>query len=269
MLLPRAGKNPKASSHLPKTIQVIHNQTMNDAELAGLIKAELAAYQPKDEATEILANAQILLIVSVTSAGKNTITAELIKSSDFYFMVSHTTRLPRRNKGIRERDGREYHFVSNQQLLEMLRQGEFFECKYIHGQQFSGISLAEIRKAIAQTKIGVSDVEVQGVEEFLQRKPDATAIFILPPSFKEWMRRLRHRQADEATEEIHRRLMSARMELETALQRPYYHFVVNDDLTKAVAEIKRLALEQKKADDSAARQAAQRLLKDLKIYLAS
>jgi guanylate kinase len=57
----------------------------------------------------------------------------------------------------------------------------------------------------------------------------------LPPNFQTWLTRLEHRGGMPA-DEVYRRLESAHAELRSALTRPYYHFVVNDDLALATRQ---------------------------------
>lgn len=56
-----------------------------------------------------------------------------------------------------------------------------------------------------------------------------THIFVLPPDFDEWMRRMDGRGAMDPGEKK-RRLQSAVSEISGALKRPYFKFLVNWDL---------------------------------------
>lgn len=238
---------------------------MNEEQLVGEIKEVLAKYKPSDQTRDILAKARVLLLVGMTGAGKQRIIQELLQTNKYYFIVSHTTRSPRSNNGVPEQDGVEYYFISNEDLLHMLKNGEFVECKFIHNQQFSGTSVKEIMKASADDKIATTDIEVQGVEEYMKLKPDTTPVFIIPPSFEEWERRLNDRgrlHADELTN----RYQSAAMEIETALKKDYYQFVINDDLDSAVKAVDLIASGGERSDESQqkGREVARSLLHRLK-----
>jgi guanylate kinase len=236
--------------------------------LTARIKEQLKTYQPRPEAIEILKNTYVLLLVGITGAGRNRIIKELVKDKKFHFIVSHTTRPPRVNEGVLEQNGIEYYFIDNKTLLSMVQQGEFVECKFIHNQQFSGTSLTEISKAAQNNQIAATDLEVQGVDEYMYLKPDTVAVFVLPPNFSEWQRRLEKRgESDKA--EVKRRLESALMEIKMALSKDYYHFVVNDDLKKSVRDIKALA-EGKNlliGSEAEGRKLAEQLLKDIQSHL--
>ena len=64
-------------------------------------------------------------------------------------------------------------------------------------------------------------------------------IFVLPPSYQEWMRRWESRGVISSSER-HNRMQSARRELTEALHKKYYHFLVNDDLVKSVNGVKKI-----------------------------
>jgi len=66
----------------------------------------------------------------------------------------------------------------------------------------------------------------------------------LPPSFDEWLHRIKHR-GPMSTAEYRRRLESAALEFETALREDYYSFVINDTIPSAVKEIQEIVQEGK------------------------
>jgi guanylate kinase len=78
------------------------------------------------------------------------------------------------------------------------------------------------------------DIEVQGADQVRQRRKDALAIFILPPTANELLRRLTGRRS-ETREQVARRIAQADRELEAALG--YDHVVVNDVLDRAVEAV--------------------------------
>ena len=117
-------------------------------------------------------------------------------------------------------------------MLNDLKQGLYLGPAIIHHQQVSGISLRELQKAKTEQKIPITAVDFAGAETIYAQTDNVTVIYILPPSFQVWLSRLEHR-GGIPTEEIYRRLESAHAELRSALTRPYYHFVVNDDLALA------------------------------------
>ena len=79
-------------------------------------------------------------------------------------------------------------------------------------------------------------IDVQGIEEIMQQVFNLKASFILPPSFEIWMERLA-RRGEMSYVERQKRLQSARMELERALNDEHFTLVVNHDVSQAAKEI--------------------------------
>ena len=198
------------------------------------IEQLVAEYQPPVDAVEAIRHTKIALLVGISGAGKDTIKHQLLKRPGFGEIVSHTTRSPRENGGIMEQDSKDYHFVSTDMIQEMLERGAFVEAKFVHGTVY-GTSLEEVKKA-GMNGTAITDVDVQGVAEYKAVSDKVVAIFIVPPSYDEWIRRLKRRYStdEEFAREWPKRRQSAIVELERALELPYYHCVINDDLARAV-----------------------------------
>jgi guanylate kinase len=122
----------------------------------------------------------------------------------------------------------------------MINDRRFVEVKIVHETNIYGTSVAEIQRIHDADKIAVTDIDVQGVVEYVALNPQAKAVFLLPPSFDEWMRRLSERGGLDQ-DELKLRLETAQDELEHALKAGHFHFVINADLDKAVADIRTYA----------------------------
>ncbi len=146
------------------------------------------------------------------------------------FSVSYTTRLPR----PRERNGRDYHFVSAARFRQMSASHEFLEWAEVYGNSY-GTSRQQILDAQRAGKDILLDIDVQGHQKVREQLPDAVSIFLLPPSFQELRRRLTRRHAD-APEVIERRLVAAREEIRH--WREYDYAVVNDDVRQATRALR-------------------------------
>lgn len=196
----------------------------------------IANYQPSRAAISLIQSAKIVLLVGISGAGKDTIKRKLLEDEGYKDIISHTTRAPRMDDGQMETDGVEYHFVQMDKAHQMLEEQAFIEAKFVHGSVVYGTSVNEVEKAYKQGKIAVTDIDVQGVEEYKQLSQDVVAIFILPPDCNTWRERLRKRYETEAEFEAEwpKRRNSAINELRQALEVPYYHFIINDDLNHAV-----------------------------------
>lgn len=193
------------------------------------------SYAPSAETIRLVQDTRITLLVGISGAGKDTIKKKLLEKEDYCDIISHTTRSPRLNSGIPEQDGVDYHFVSTETATTMLAENKFIEAKLVH-ETIYGTSTQEVRVAHDTDKIAITDLDVQGVEEYKQISRDVVAIFILPPSYSVWRERLmqRYESSDEFDREWPRRRASAIKELEQALSVSYYHFIINDNLENSV-----------------------------------
>lgn len=199
----------------------------------------LSNYKISDGVVSVLRSSKLLLLAGVTSSGRNTVIGELLKTNNFHYIVSDTTRKPRVNHGVLEQDGNEYWFKTEEELLAGLRSGEYIEAAIVHNQQVSGISFRELVKSQSEGKIAVTDIEIMGVRSIVRVKPDTKCVFMIPPSFEEWMKRLANR-GKMSESELSRRLKSAIKEINFALEVDLFEVVVNNefhDTTKTIANI--------------------------------
>jgi guanylate kinase len=183
----------------------------------------------------------LLLVLSAPSgAGKTTLAHRLAAvEPDARFSVSATTRAPR---GA-ERDGVDYHFVSRQRFDELVAAGALAEWAEVHGNRY-GTLAATVEEALAQGRIALFDIDVQGGAQLQARWPArAVMVFILPPSMAELERRLRSRSTD-AEPVIARRLAAAREEIARGATR-YDWLVVNDDLERALADLRAIVARER------------------------
>lgn len=191
-----------------------------------------------DIARELIKNTKLLLVASVVGGGKDTIVKELLKTGDFHRIISHTTRKPRINHGVMEENGREYNFISREQATELLAKDAFIEAKFVHGNVY-GTSVAEIQAARDEDKIAVTDIDIQGVVEYLDVKPDTHAVFLLPPSVDTWLKRLENRYGnlDEHQEEIRTRFRTAYDEIKHVQEDGRFILIINDELQTTVERV--------------------------------
>jgi len=213
---------------------------MNSLDYLVEFQKVLADYRVSAAGKRILRQTKLVLLTAPTSIGRNTIIRQLLRTNQYHFIISDTTREPRVNDGVLERDGEVYWFRSEQEVLRDLQSGQYLEAAIIHNQQVSGISIRELELAQDENKVAITDIEIVGVGNVMAAKPDTMAIFVLPPSFEEWQRRIK-RRGHMPPEELRRRLESAAWEYSAALEHEYYHFVINDTVEDAAERIHELA----------------------------
>lgn len=145
--------------------------------------------------------------------------------------VSATTRPPRPG----ERDGVEYHFLSEEAFESRRRRGEFLECFQVFGGgHWYGTLGSEVHAALAAGQWVVLEIDVQGALAVMEQFPDAITFFIEPESAEELERRLRGR-GTETEDAIQRRLARARAEMAAAGR--YRFRITNEEVGRAVDEI--------------------------------
>lgn len=175
---------------------------------------------------------KLIVISGPSGAGKTTLLAQLLERlPQLKPSVSATTRSPRPG----ERDGVDYHFLSDEEFARRKAAGDFLECCEVFGRGYwYGTLRSEVSPSLAAGKSVVLEIDVHGTEAIVRSFPDAVTVFVRPGSPEELERRLRGRGTD-SEQAISRRLAVARGELECADQ--YQYQVINDDVDRAVAEI--------------------------------
>ncbi len=175
---------------------------------------------------------KMLVISGPSGAGKSTICKKLLEDPRVVFGVSATTRKARPG----EVNAREYHFLSREEFRAQVEQGEFIEHAEVHGNMY-GTLRGPMRDALVAGKIYLLEIDVQGANQLRALGEPGIYVFIAPPDFEELRKRLVAR-ATESPEVLERRLHKAEDEWRERVS--YDHIVVNDDLARAVAEVRRL-----------------------------
>lgn len=174
---------------------------------------------------------KLIVISAPSGCGKTTITYALLKRyPQFTFSVSATTRPKRRN----EKHGKHYFFLTKKEFDQAIENNALVEWEKIYGN-FYGTLNKVVDEALAQGKILLFDVDVNGGLSIKKQYPeDAVLIFIEPPSFEVLKKRLQRRNTEDDAQ-LNQRLERVPMELETG--KLYDYSVVNDDLKKAIDEV--------------------------------
>ena len=174
----------------------------------------------------------LVVISGPSGCGKSTIVRRLLEDPRVEFSVSATTRAKRPG----EVDGRDYWFLTKDQFKQRVRAGEFIEFAEVHGNMY-GTLRGPMERAIEAGRIYLIEIDVQGASQLKALDVPGTYVFVTAPSPEELARRLRGRGTD-APEVIERRLQKAEDESREA--RNYDHVVVNDDLERALSEVRHL-----------------------------
>jgi len=174
---------------------------------------------------------KLIIISGPSGVGKSTITRQLVaRRAETYLSVSMTTR----PQAAGEQDGREYWFVSREQFHQWIEEGRLLEYAEVFGNLY-GTPRDNTREMLAAGRTVILEIDVQGAKQVKTIYPQATTIFILPPSSKVLAERIGHRAREDGAT-IARRLGGAGSEI-AAAEQYYDHLVINDDLEHAIREV--------------------------------
>lgn len=152
----------------------------------------------------------LLVISGPAGSGKGTVNAHLLKTGDFVFSVSATTRDPRPG----ERDGVNYHYISKEEFLGKINSNGMLEYTEYCGNYY-GTPRKQAEEVLESGKNLILEIEVDGAKQVKAKYPEAVLIMLLPPSFRTQEQRLRSR-GTETEEKILERLERTRAELDSA-----------------------------------------------------
>jgi guanylate kinase len=176
---------------------------------------------------------RLVVLSGPSGVGKDTvIQAVRRRLPDLQRPVAYTTRAPRPG----EEDGREYSFVTSEEFERLRERGEFLETARVHGNLY-GTSRQRVEELRQSGRDVLLKIDVQGAAQLHADQPDATFIFLAPPSREVLLARLRER-ATESPAELARRTEDADRELAQAGW--YHHLVVNDEVEQAAEEVVRI-----------------------------
>jgi guanylate kinase len=158
----------------------------------------------------------------------------------FAFSVSHTTRKPRNG----EEDGREYHFVTREEIMCGIEAGEFLEHTQFSGNYY-GTSKSAVQSVLSQDRICALDLDIQGVINLKKTNLDPIFCFIKPPTLESLEKRLRDR-GSETEDSLSKRLATAKVELEYEenVKNAFDFVIVNDHLESAYEKLKTILIPQ-------------------------
>lgn len=197
-----------------------------------------------------------LYVISAPSgAGKTSLVKALVQNlRNIHSSVSHTTRPPR----PKERDGVDYHFVSEQTFKDKMAAGDFLEYAHVYDHLY-GTSQEWVQQQLTAGQDIILEIDWQGAQQIRRLKAEAVGIYILPPSRAELEQRLRKRRQDNDTV-IEHRLRKAVEDI--SHYREFDYLIVNDDFGKALKELK-IIVKSHRLRQSTQTQRLQALLKDL------
>lgn len=175
---------------------------------------------------------RLIVLAGPSGVGKSSV-VRLVRAllPELRFSVSVTTRDPRPG----EVDGEDYHFVTTDEFDRMIENGELLEWASVHGGLHrSGTPAAAVEQALDLGKPVLLELDLAGARAVRASKPEATLVFMAPPTWDDLVQRLTSRATEEsaATE---RRLETAKVEL--AAQEEFDTVIVNTDVDHSCEEL--------------------------------
>ena len=179
----------------------------------------------------IKSNNFCIVLSSPSGAGKTSISKRLLKiDRSICLSISCTTRPIRKG----ETHKKDYLFLSDKQFSDLIKKNQFLEYAEVFGFRY-GTLRKTIVNFFKEKKDVLFDIDWQGFQQLKQSNLEVVGIFILPPSKKELVSRLKTRGRDTKSE------MKKRMNLvqnEISHFPEYDYVVVNKDINICVKQIK-------------------------------
>lgn len=177
---------------------------------------------------------KFIIISGPSGAGKGTICNIVMKEIDAGYSISLTTRSPREG----ETDGVNYYFVSKEEFEDKIKNGEMLEYNF-YNDNYYGTSKKVVMDMIEKGIDVFLEIDVNGGHQVKKIFPDALTIFIDAPNDEVLRERLINR-GTETLDKIKKRVEVAKEERIKA--KDYDAYIINDELDKAVLEVKKVIL---------------------------
>jgi len=181
------------------------------------------SYQASDEVKQRLSQVNLLAIVGPTGVGKTT----LINQLNIPAVMSVVTRDMRDS----EKNNQNYRFREDYlNILKEIKTGQFAQFVVSDSGDFYGTHV-DAYPGSGWCAMAIFATAIPSFRQLGFR--DVTPVYIMPPGYVEWMRRV----GAQRDSDLNARIQEAITSIKTALGDSSYHFVLNDNVKLAVADL--------------------------------
>lgn len=181
---------------------------------------------------------QVIVISSPSGGGKGTVIAELLKRKKNLWLSVSTTSRPIRTNDI---PGTTYNFVSKEEFEKKIEEGYFLEYTNYVGNYY-GTPKGQIKEKLDQGIDVILEIEIEGASNIKKLLPESIFIFIMPPSIKTLVKRLKKRNTD-SNDKLLERFHKTYKEINDVTK--YNYVVVNDTLEDTVDKVEAIIKAEK------------------------
>lgn len=173
---------------------------------------------------------QVIVISSPSGGGKGTVIAELLKKQKNLWLSVSTTSRPQRDNDI---PGVTYNFVTKEDFEKKIKEDYFLEYTEYVGNYY-GTPKEPIKEKLDQGIDVILEIEIEGASNIKKLLPESIFIFIMPPSIKTLVKRLKKRNTD-SNDKLMERFHKTYKEINEVTK--YNYVVINDDLEETVDKV--------------------------------
>lgn len=181
---------------------------------------------------------QVIVISSPSGGGKGTVISELLKRNKNLWLSVSTTSRPIRANDI---PGTTYNFVSKEEFEKEIEEGYFLEYTNYVGNYY-GTPKGPIKEKLGQGIDVILEIEIEGASNIKKLLPESIFIFIMPPSIKTLVKRLKKRNTD-SNDKLLERFHKTYKEINEVTK--YNYVVVNDILEDTVDKVEAIIKAEK------------------------
>ena len=169
----------------------------------------------------------LIIFSGGSGVGKNTVIEHLLTNDGFALMPTYTTR----EKRPTESNGNPYYFITDNEFLRKLDEGEFYEYQKVHNHYY-GTSKKLLNENLSLGKILLKDIDVLGTQNLLKtigNNIKILTIFLKVNSIEILVERLKNR----GEKNIDLRLQRYQMEQQYSIN--YDYIITNDCLDSTLS----------------------------------